>query len=891
MSSKRSTLFIFDANAMLHRAWHSLPPLTNPEGQVVNAVYGVTRYALKLLEDYHPDACVACWDTKAPTFRHRAYEAYKAHREKQPDELYAQIPLLHEGLATFGIPSVSRDGFEADDLIGTIATRSVVAGWDVVVVTGDRDALQLLGPHISVLTFVKGVSETFLYTEDVLKEQFGLTPEQFVEYKAMRGDPSDNIPGIKGIGEKGATELLQRYETLKGIFAAAHDDTSSLTSSVRAKLLAGESEIEATLDLVRIRTDVPFSWELQQQTFMPHGEAAQAFFTRMGFKMLLKEGAKKNKKTDQTSKEPSVAIEGQVSLPVFSGVVVWTGVVDEKELVKALEGYKNAAELLVYVHLGEASLFAQQLHNIVLIIGTTGMWFPDTLLVSPVVRDAFRVVIGSASRRVTHDAKAQRRLLCAYGLRVNEWSFDTLLAAYLLQAGDRVYDLSSLAVRYRIEPATITSATDAGSLLHALIPCLRAELEREKLAPILEKYELPLIPVLALMEEHGILLDVGYLRTLTVELQRDKKAVEKKMEELVGASFNPASPAQLSEVLFTKLGLPTKGIKKGKTGFSTAATELEKLRGQHPLIELIEEYRELAKMLSTYVETLPQQVDSNNRVHTTYQQAIAATGRLSSIDPNLQNIPIRTELGRRIRRAFIAAPGYTLLSCDYSQIELRLVAAIAQDERMLEAFHAKEDIHRATAAAIWNSVPAEVTSDQRRIAKAINFGIIFGQGPQGLSQVADISFADAKKFIETYFEVYKGVKTYMTQTKALAHVQGFVQTLSGRRRYLPDLNSNMHQLRATAERMAINMPIQGTDADLMKLAMIVVGRELPKFSPETALLLQVHDELVLEVPDEEVRAVAAFVKETMESVEKFGVPIVVEAKAGKNWAEMEHLEM
>ncbi len=893
MSSSRPILYIFDSNAMLHRAWHALPPLTSPDGQIVNAVYGVMRFAIHLLEEFHPDACVACWDTKAPTFRHEAYEAYKAQREKQPDELYAQIPLIQEGFTNVGIPSLWLDGFEADDLIGTITVRAVNEGWDVRIVTGDRDALQLINPHVSVVTFKKGVSETFIYDEAELKSHFGLTPEQFVEYKAMRGDPSDNIPGIKGIGEKGATDLLQRFGSLKAIFAAAHDAASELTPSTRAKLLVGEKEIDAILELVRIKLDVPIEFAIHKQSFTPSSDAALQFFARLGFKSMTKreapsKGSKANPPTSSSEEVVPAAPKKNSARKERDGVE-WVEVATEAVLLKSLALVDPKEELLVYIHSAEGSLFAQQLQDIVLIAGTVALTFPDTLLHSEKVQSVLRECILRASSRVTHDAKAQRKLWKAYNIIIDEWHFDTMLAGYLLQAGDRAYDLASLAVRYNQELILNQTAKEVGRLIKKLVDCLRKELIKENLQTILETYDLPLIPVLARMEEQGITIDLPYLKKLTEELQRDKATIEKKMEELVGSSFNPASPAQLSEILFTKLQLPTKGVKRGKTGFSTAAAELEKLRGMHPLIELIEEHRELAKMLSTYVETLPALADANHRVHTTYQQAIAATGRLSSIDPNLQNIPIRTELGRRIRRAFIARDGYSLLSCDYSQIELRLVAAIAHDEKMLEAFRDGKDIHAATASAIWNVPLEQVTKEQRRIAKAINFGIIFGQGPQGLSQVADISYAEAKQFIATYFEVYKGIQEYMTQTKALAHTQGYVETLSGRRRYLPDLASSMHQLRAQAERMAINMPIQGTDSDLMKRAMIQVMQGLSQQSERAVLLLQVHDELVLEVPDGEVKTIAAWVKETMESAEKFGVPIVVEAKAGKNWAELEKL--
>lgn len=902
-------LFILDANALLHRAWHALPPLTSPNGQVVNAVYGVVNVLLKLLEEQKPDAFVACWDTKAPTFRHEAYEAYKAQREKQPDELYAQIPLIQRALTMLGVESFSLDGYEADDLIGTIAVGAAKDDWDVTIVTGDRDALQLIGKHISVLTFKKGVSETLLYDEKMLYEVFGLSPEQFLEYKILRGDPSDNIPGVKGIGEKGATELLQTYTSIAGMLQAAKDPTSKLSASIRQKLLAAESELPGLRELVTIRTDVPFSWTLELLADHPlDADAWRGFLQEMGFNSLLKrsfgnegDGKRKDAKsrneergTSDGSNESTKSLPSKKAIAHTSTILVEEVAKNEADAKQKLTQLAESSELVVMV-LEEAadSLFGTEAYGIALADYQRCVVLRQTELKSAAIQTALNELFREEKQLIAHDAKAAMHGLRKLGLTPPErWEADVLLAGYLLSAGDRVFTLNDLAARYGLNVLSERPTPSAiASLIRALSDRQKTELEEANLRKVLQEFELPLIPVLYRMECHGILIDRPYLGELSVELGQEKRRLEKAMQETAGTTFNPASPSQLADVLFTHLKLPTKGIKKGKTGYSTAASELDKLRGQHPLIEQIEEYREVSKLLSTYVETLPTMTDAEGRIHTTFHQAVAATGRLSSMDPNVQNIPIRTETGRRIRHAFVASPGYTLLSCDYSQIELRVVAALANDKRMKEAFESGRDIHTDTAAAIWGISHDAVTKDQRRIAKAINFGIIFGQGPHGLSQVAGISYADAKKFIETYFTIYSGVKVFMESTKDFVRKNGYAETLFGRRRLFPDIQSPLPQLRAQAERMAINMPVQGTDADLMKLAMIEVDALLPSLSSKSRLLLQVHDELVLEVPPADVERIAKTIKQTMEQIRDIGVPILVEAKTGQRWDELVPLSL
>lgn len=884
-------LFILDANALLHRTWHAIRPLTNPEGLIVNCVYGMMMSAFKLIEEQKPDCFVACWDTEAATFRHDAYEKYKANRVQKEDELYAQIPWIKEGLAYLGAESLELDGYEADDLIGTIATKSAKKGWDVTIVTGDRDALQLIGKGIKVLAFKKGLSETKLYDEAAVKDEYGLSVEQFLEYKAMRGDPSDNIPGIRGIGEKGATDLLQRFGSLKNIFKAAHDKKSVLSDSTREKLLSSEKEIPLLMKLVTIDRDVPITWMPKAESFPNDKEKLLGFLHRMGFRSLLtKVPGTKAEKT--MAKKERIVIE-RLSKKSMSKDVRGDGedvmVNDEKKLFEALEVLRSGHEVAVFVPSdAQRSLFADTGSGAVFANKDRAFHVSDHLMGSSRLKE---FLLDSSLSFVAHDTKEELRKLEHYSLAIPYWSFDTMLAGYLLGAGDRNHDLDALVANFlgvQMEPDAPPFRT--AQLVLKLVPILREKLIDEKLLSVFERFELPLVPILRAMEREGIMIDKKHLSDLSKQMSKLKKDIEAKMLKMVGREFNPASPTQLAEVLFVHLNLSTKGVKKGKTGFSTAAPELEKLRGSHPIIEMIEDYREVSKLLSTYVDVLPTMADKSGRVHTTFNQAIAATGRLSSTDPNLQNIPIRTELGRKIRHAFVAKPGFLLLSCDYSQIELRLVALLAKDKNMLAAFKRGEDIHTATAAAIFGVDTKKVTKEQRRIAKAINFGLIFGQGPQGLAQVAGISFAEAKEFIAKYFQVYKGVREYMDQTKASAHATGYVETLFGRKRYLPEIHSQMAQVRAQAERMAINMPVQGTDADLMKLSMISIYPKLSDVCPEARLLLQVHDELVFEVPKKDVVSVATFVKHVMQTVEKLEVPIVVEAKAGTNWDEMDEVK-
>ncbi len=892
MSSKH--LFILDANALLHRAWHALPPLTNPQGQIVNALYGTLMVAMKLITDEKPDAFVACWDTPEPTFRHKAFAAYKAQREKQADELYAQIPWIQQGLELLGVSSVLLPGFEADDLIGTIATRERARGFEVTIVTSDRDALQLIEPGVNVLAFRKGVTDMIRYDEQSMKQEYGLSPRQWVDYKTMRGDPSDNIPGVKGIGEKTATDLLQRFETIEGVLRAAHDSGSAIAPSTRQKLLAAETELPEIKNLVRIVTDAPISWSVTQTNGVspPDRDTFIAFLRTQGLQSLVKRMEAGSSSVDRSEvfaissskgrSERAAAV--QKTEPLVCSTVA--------QAKKILDAITSAQELIVCVSSGvEGSLFAGQVEGLVLCTTDQITSFPTHVLQKNEIKALLQKKLDTVASLIAHDGKMTMGQLEKLGLTVPRWDFDTMLASYVLAANERSHELSALAFRWLgTVPEGVLDAVVSAQVIAELLPILRAKLHEDSLDVVLTRFELPLIPVLYRMERAGVRIDIPYLKSLSEEIHTQKKAIEETMRAMVGRDFNPASPSQLAEVLFQDLKLSSKGIRKGKTGLSTASQELDKLRGQHPIIELIEEHREVAKMLSTYVEVLPTLADKEGRVHTTFNQAVAATGRLSSSDPNLQNIPIKSELGKKIRRAFIASPGNRLVSCDYSQIELRVVAVLAHDERMLQAFRDGLDIHIATAAAMWNVPLNEVTKKQRTIAKTINFGLIFGQGPQALGVTAGISFEEAREFIAAYFAAYEGVKTYMDETKASVRERGYVETLFGRRRPLPEINSPMHVVRAQAERMAINMPVQGTEADLMKLATIEVDRGLSRACPSAQLLLQVHDELVFEVQEDALESLAKFAHDAMEHVADIGVPLTVEVKQGKNWEEMEKIK-
>ncbi len=890
MSQPTPTFLILDGNALLHRAWHAIPPLTTKDGLVVNAVYGFAMVIEKMREQYKPDFMAVAWDLPGKTFRHEKFAAYKATRVKKAQELYDQIPLIQNLLHAFHVPSLFAEGYEADDVIGTLCTQKNVTS---LIVTGDLDALQLVDDKTNVVFFQKGISETKLYDVAAVKERYGLSPQQLIDFKALRGDASDNIPGVFGIGEKTATTLIRTYGTVQDIFSALKN--GMIETKIAKKLQGQEQTANRARELVRIVRDVKLPFEMSEAKVRePDWEVLLDQYRQFEFRTLLRkhEGNREIPSTQKKSSESHHIIR------------------DVEELKRRLHPMTLSGKTFaILIADQQPDLFGATLAAMALSDGNTTVVVPNpTEKHLQIVRHILfpESVEGKKIERiVTHDFKKllhQLFLSRPSPLVPPPSFFDTMLASYVLNSSSRSHDLQtslsdSLKIKLNALPVSYAMQKDyeklglATSLLPRLSEKLTQELQRATVSEVFDEMEMPLVPVLFQMEQTGVLVDTNSLGVFSISLKQRLSALEKKIQTMAGADVNVSSPLQLADVLFEKLALPTKGIKKTKTGYSTAASELEKLWDQHEIIPLLSEHRELAKLQSTYVEALPKLVDKNGRIHTTFNQTVAATGRLSSSDPNLQNIPIKTELGREIRKAFVAPAGKRLLAADYSQIELRLAAVMTKDQPFIDAFQAGADIHTRTAAEVFSVPEKDVTKEQRRSAKAINFGILYGMGPRSLSRSTELTLNEAKMFIERYFEIHHAIKQYLDETKMKAHQNGYVETLFGRRRYFPEIHSGVAMLVAQAERMAINMPIQGTAADLMKKAMISVDGWLGQTSLRAAMLLQVHDELVFEVVDEDMEAVARGVKEIMENVASFEVPLVVDVEVGENWGEMKSRDL
>lgn len=874
MSAPKHTFLLLDGNALLHRAWHAIPPLTTKDGLVVNAVYGFAMVVEKMIERYQPDYMAVAWDLPGETFRHKLYPEYKAQREKKEQELYDQIPIIQKILSAFGVPSVSEEGFEADDVIGTLAREARQKKMATMIVTGDLDSLQLVDDDTSVLFFQKGISETKHYDEAAVQERYGLAPAQLIDYKALRGDPSDNLPGIAGIGEKTATDLLQRYGSIEGIYQAL----PQIEEKVAKKLRGQEDRVEASKVLVSIVREVKTGFRFDEaKRKEPDLKRLLPLYRDLEFRTLLKKYA-----------------EAKVVSPRPQPGLVRNNIQIVRDADKVQRTFSPGSTLGVLIAEQAPDLFGATVAAAALSDGK------QTIVVMNPTKEALtrlQSILGKASLVVTHDLKHLMHQLC---VPITTPAFDIMIASYLLHSGTRVHDLTSAAYQTLGQtlpevPTTFAKEREYQTLgsiaaaLPALAVKMRSMMEAVSLTKVFDDIEMPLVPVLYKMEREGIELNGESLAVFSLSLKKRIDALTEPIHQAAGTDFNINSPSQLAEVLFEKMHLPTKGIKKTKSGFSTAAPELEKLWDAHAIIPLLSEYRELTKLQSTYVEALPKLVAQDGRVHTSYNQTVAATGRLSSSDPNLQNIPVKTELGREIRRAFVAPRGRVLVAADYSQIELRLAAVIAQDKPFIAAFREGADIHTRTAAEVWGVEEEQVTKEQRRAAKAINFGIIYGMGPRSLSRSTGLTMDQAKEFIDRYFQIHHAVRDYLDHTKVLAHTQGYVETLFGRRRSFPEIQSGVPMLVAQAERMAINMPVQGTEADIMKMAMLRVDGWLAKSQWPASMLLQVHDELVLEVDKDAVAAVARGVREMMEGVGAFEVPLVVDIEVGKNWGEMEPL--
>jgi len=934
--NKTKKLILIDGNALMHRAYHALPPLTTKKGEVVNAVYGFTSVLLKVIKDLKPDYMICAFDVAGGTFRDEIYKEYKAGRAKPDQEFYDQIPKIKEVVKALNISIMEKQGFEADDVIGTLAEQTGKK-LKTIIVTGDLDLLQLINQNIEVFTLRKGIKDTVIYDEKAVFERYGLNPKQIIDFKGLRGDPSDNIPGVNGIGEKGASELLQNFGSIEKLYETIENnkDNNLIKPRIKEKLIAQKDQALMSKKLATIKRDMDIKLDLEKCVWGDYDKSKlNNLFRELEFYSLMSRVNEVNnngsEKMDQKNKK------------YVKYIILNT---DEKidEFLIELEKQKrfvfqtrsdsddlNQRDLTGIVFLWENS----PIYFIPLILkdNKPNLFNTSDLAKSSSLEKLKPILEDENYKKIGYFFKRDIENLSNHNININGLDFDVMIAAYLLDPGKRDYSKDKIIFDYlghkdsieltNKEPQTgstalrdygtsddeketiekIKNASIIAKLSHffELYKILKNRLKEEKMEDLFCKIEIPLTKILVKMEMTGVNLDVQLLKILSGELADKISKLEKKIHTLSGdESFNIKSSQQLSQVLFEKMKLPTDKIKKTQTGYSVAATELEKIKEENIIINFISEYKELVKLKNTYIDALPKLISKKtNRLHTTFNQTITATGRLSSSNPNLQNIPVRTEVGRKIRKAFISEPGEKLLSADYSQIELRIIAMIANDKKMKEIFNKDLDIHTATAAEV-NQVPIEdVTSEMRRAAKALNFGVIYGMGVFGFAQSAGIDRTRAKEFIKNYMEKFSDVAKYIEQSKEDARKNGYAETLFGRKRYLPELNSTNIMVKNSAERMAINMPIQGTAADIIKIAMIKIDEWIDKYNNENKnavkLLLQVHDELLFSVREEHLEKATEDIKEIMEnrSLEidgkkiDFPVPIKVDLKVGDNWEEM-----
>lgn len=846
-------LMILDGNSIINRAFYGIRMLNAPDGTPTNAVYGFLSTFRRVFDLAQPQAVCVAFDVHAPTFRHEQYALYKAQRKPMPEELAVQMPLLKQTLDYMGVRRLELAGWEADDLLGTVARRCEAAGWTCDVVTGDKDSLQLItdSTHVFNVKTRMGQTDTIEYTPERFREEYGFDPIRMIDLKALMGDSSDNIPGVPGIGEKTAKDLLVRFGTVADIYRDL--DALDIKPGVRKKLTEGRESAQLSFDLATIRTDAPIDFALESAVW-DHDYQPELYdwFRRLNFTSL----------SEKWGLQPADGAGAPSSaLPAVD--------VADSAALRALEQAVTAAP---YV----AVLAPDGLDTLTLYDGKACYALSWAQLGDDY--NAFlRLLFSDRVRKVGHNIKDLMRALLDEGLPTDGFVFDTALAAYLLDATAGSYDLPRLAQTYLGE-----ELPDVQSIW-ALQPVLHEKMAAQAMLPLYTDIELPLCPVLARMEQAGFLVDRKALYDFGESLTSSIEQLQQSIWALAGEPFNIQSPKQLGNVLFERLMLPAG--KKTKTGWSTNAAVLDKLRGKHPIIEQILDYRTLTKLKSTYADGLLKEISADGRIHTNFQMTVTATGRLSSTEPNLQNIPVRRELGAQIRKMFVASPGRVLVDADYSQIELRLLAHIANDETMIAAFRSGEDIHAVTASQVFGVPLAEVTPLQRSHAKAVNFGIVYGISAFSLAQDIGVFQSEAKAYMDSYFAKYHGVRAYMTRVVEQAKADGYVTTLFGRRRDLPELKSSNFNLRSFGERVALNMPIQGTAADIIKAAMVRVDARMRAEHLQARLLLQVHDELIVECPAEEAETVKAILVDEMEHVVDYRVPLLVDAKIGASWAE------
>ena len=838
-------LLILDGNSVINRAFFGVRPLTTREGLYTHAIYGFLNILEKVEKEEQPEAIAVAFDLHGPTFRHLRYDGYKANRHGMPEELAMQMPVMKDVLRAMNIPIYECQGWEADDVIGTIGRICSNNDWECVIVTGDRDSLQLIdrNVHVKLVISKSGQTMATLYTQEKFREEYGFEPRKLIDLKALMGDSSDNIPGVAGVGPKTATDLLLRFGSLDGVYENIED--KSIRPKLREKLLTDKENAYLSYELATIRPEAPIDFEPMDAVIQPYNRPAlYELFQKLEFVRLIDKYGLRG-----AAEEAPKAEKKMTSLPKADAI---PEAVDCCAVYTAQDGSLGIA------------------------------WETGVLSLTPM-----EVQMGTVSlaekKLILHDSKSSMHRMDEMGLLFGECIFDTALAAYDLNPSQSDYPVSKLATNFLGMSVADENAAACAEALWHLRPVLKDELDKNGMTRLYEEIELPLCPVLYRMENRGIAIDREQLEQFGAMLSQRIAACEQIIFSYSEEPFNINSTKQLGELLFEKLGLPP--VKKTKTGYSTNADVLEKLKHKHPIIPAIMDYRMLTKLKSTYADGLIKEIREDGRIHTTFQNLVTATGRLSSTEPNLQNIPVRTDLGAEIRKMFVPKPGCVLVDADYSQIELRVLAHIAEDEAMRDAFCSGMDIHTATAAQVFGIGMDEVTSLQRRHAKAVNFGIVYGISEFSLAEDIGVSRYEAKAYIDSYLANYRGVRDYMKKVVAEAREIGYTQTLYGRKRYIPELKSSNFNIRSGAERIALNTPIQGTAADLIKLAMIRVEAALNKHFPEAELLLQVHDELIVECPDAIAPQVAELISREMQCVARLSVPLTADAKYGKSWYE------
>ena len=834
-------LMVLDGNSIVNRSFYGIRPLTTREGLFTNAIYGFLNILHKLEQEEKPDALCVAFDLHGPTFRHLQYEGYKATRHGMPEELAMQMPVMKQVLAAMNIPIYECQGWEADDVIGTVSKICCQSGWKCVVVTGDRDSLQLVNDCVCVkLVATKaGQTQTTMYTPAYFCEEYGFEPIRLIDLKALMGDSSDNIPGVAGVGPKTATELLLKFGTLENIYE--NIDDPGIKESVRKKLVADKENALLSYDLATIRCEAPITFQPEDAMKMPvDKKALRELFVRLEFIRLMDRYDLQNMPDEEP--EEQLQFDLSCSLP---------------------EATEPCA--VVFSADGEKAAVAWQ----------GGVCTADA--------ERVRAICESDAPKCCADLKQLRGKFLDRGWQCGNFDFDVSLAAYVLDPSQSDFSVEKVAAAYLDQSVSPEDPASQAAAVWQLRDVLKQKLQEQGAQELYDTIELPLCAVLCDMEHEGITVDRAALAAFDKMLKQRIEDTQNMVYTMAGEKFNINSPKKLGEILFDKLSLPP--VKKTKTGYSTNAEVLEKLRPMHPIVDGILDYRMLTKLSSTYAEGLLKYLDEADKIHTTFQNMVTATGRLSSTDPNLQNIPVRRELGSEIRKMFVAKPGNVLVDADYSQIELRVLAHIADDENMCRAFLSGEDIHAVTASQVFGVDLPQVTPELRRNAKAVNFGIVYGISAWSLSQDIGVTPEEGKAYIDAYLQNYSGISKYMKRIVEQAREDGYVCTVYGRRRYLPELKSSNFNLRSFGERVALNAPIQGTAADIIKLAMIKVAQALRDEGLKAKLILQVHDELIVECPQEEAERVKTIVVEQMQQAAQLKVPMVVDANYGGSWYE------